>query len=44
METVSKMLGHTKYATTQVYARILNKKIGEDMASLRIRLTENRIE
>ena len=42
METVSKMLGHTKYATTQIYARILNKKIGEDMASLRIRLTENK--
>ena len=34
IETVSKILGHTKLATTQVYARVLDKKISEDMSSL----------
>jgi integrase/recombinase XerD len=38
LETVSKMLGHTKYATTQIYARILNKKISDDMAILKSKL------
>lgn len=34
METVSKLLGHTKLSTTQIYARVLEKKIGEDMQNL----------
>tara|TARA_B100000949_G_C14248699_1_gene437064 strand:- start:66 stop:1310 length:1245 start_codon:yes stop_codon:yes gene_type:complete len=34
IETVSKMLGHTKLSTTQVYARVLENKIGEDMQNL----------
>lgn len=38
VETVSKMLGHTKIATTQIYARVLEKKISEDMALLKERL------
>lgn len=38
IETVSKMLGHTKIATTQIYARVLEKKIGEDMLLLRKKL------
>jgi len=38
IETVSKMLGHTKIATTQIYARVLEKKIGEDMALLKAKL------
>ena len=38
VETVSKMLGHTKIATTQIYARVLEKKISEDMAALREKL------
>ena len=38
IETVSKMLGHTKIATTQIYAKALEKKISEDMAALRKRL------
>lgn len=29
------MLGHTKNATTQIYAKVLEKKISEDMAALR---------
>jgi site-specific recombinase XerD len=38
IETVSKMLGHNKLATTQIYARVLEKKISEDMAVLRRKL------
>ncbi|HBU77256.1 MAG TPA: integrase [Muricauda sp.] len=34
IETVSKILGHTKLATTQIYARVLDKKISEDMSGL----------
>jgi len=34
IETVSKLLGHTKLSTTQIYARVLQKKVGEDMQNL----------
>ncbi|HEX8377527.1 MAG TPA: tyrosine-type recombinase/integrase [Pedobacter sp.] len=38
IETVSKMLGHTKIATTQIYAKVLEMKVSEDMAMLRSKL------
>lgn len=34
IETVSKLLGHSKLTTTQIYARVLEKKVGEDMQDL----------
>jgi site-specific recombinase XerD len=35
IETVSKMLGHTKISTTQVYAKVLDDKIIKDMDKLK---------
>lgn len=34
IETVSKLLGHTKIVTTQIYARVIEQKIGDDMQIL----------
>lgn len=34
IETVSKLLGHTKLSTTQIYARVLQKKVGDDMQKI----------
>jgi site-specific recombinase XerD len=39
IESVSKMLGHKKIATTQHYARIVDRKVGEDMNILANKLT-----
>ena len=38
IETVSKLLGHTKIATTQIYAKVIERKVSDDMASLRQKL------
>ena len=38
IESISKMLGHTKIQTTQIYAKILDKKVSGDMKILRDRL------
>ena len=38
IESVSKMLGHRSLKQTQHYAKILNKKVGEDMLALEEKL------
>lgn len=38
VESVSRMLGHTNIQTTQIYARIVNKKIESDMLNLSSKL------
>ncbi|PZW42713.1 site-specific recombinase XerD [Mesonia algae] len=38
IETVSKLLGHHKIATTQIYARVVDKKIANDMEALKNKL------
>jgi len=38
IETVSKMLGHTNIRTTQIYARITDSKISNDMQALAVKL------
>ncbi len=35
IETVSKMLGHTTIRTTQIYAKVVEQKVSQDMTKLR---------
>lgn len=43
IETVSAMLGHTNIKTTQIYAKVVEKKMSEDMELLRSKLFSGKI-
>ncbi|HCY42426.1 MAG TPA: hypothetical protein DHV48_13900 [Prolixibacteraceae bacterium] len=43
IESVSKMLGHSKISTTQLYAKVVEKKLGEDMEKLKKKLIEKQV-
>ncbi|WP_147679072.1 site-specific integrase [Algibacter pacificus] len=38
IETVSKLLGHSKIATTQIYAKVVERKVSEDIGLLKAKL------
>jgi site-specific recombinase XerD len=40
IETVSAMLGHKSMRTTQIYSKVVEKKVGEDMAALREKMVK----
>lgn len=40
IETVSKLLGHKSISTTQIYAKVVENKVGEDMAVLKNKLLQ----
>jgi len=42
IESVSKLLGHTKLSTTQVYARVMEHKISDDFNQLSKKLNETK--
>lgn len=41
IETVSKILGHKKLSTTQIYAKVIERKVSEDMDMLQQKIDKN---
>ncbi len=44
IETVSKLLGHSKIATTQIYAKVIERKVSDDINTLRVKLQKSIIK
>lgn len=40
IETVLKLLGHSKISTTQIYAKVIERKVSDDIRNLRIQFNE----
>lgn len=40
IESVSKMLGHSSITTTQIYAKVIERKLSEDMNVLKRKFLE----
>jgi site-specific recombinase XerD len=41
IETVSSMLGHKSFKTTQIYAKVIKKKVSRDMNALKVKLDKS---
>ena len=41
IESVSEMLGHTSLRTTQIYAKVIKKKVSRDLRALRSEFDQN---
>jgi len=44
IETVSSMLGHTSIRTTQIYAKVIQQKVSQDMKALRLKMQQPNTE
>ena len=44
IESVSKMLGHSTITTTQIYAKVIERKLSDDMRNLKAKLAETKEE
>jgi len=44
IETVSKMLGHNSIRTTQIYAKVVERKVSEDMQALKQKISNTNLK